>query len=120
MHTYELGAGSVDDFMRRLDGLSNRLSREPGFRAHHVIASGSDTVVSVTLFDDALGSRRAEQIAAEHVTERLQQFQINLVASIAGEIGVARLAAVEPCRRTPKENDQLGVTDGERASPSCS
>jgi heme-degrading monooxygenase HmoA len=102
MHTYELGAGSVDDFMRRLDGLSNRLSREPGFRTHHVIASGSDTVVSVTLFDDALGSRQAEQITAEHVTERLQQFQINLVASIAGEIGVARLAAVEPCRRTPE------------------
>ena len=42
---YEMGAGSVRDFVRIVDeGLVATLSGQPGFVGYHVITSGADEV----------------------------------------------------------------------------
>lgn len=88
---YEMGAGSVNDFMRVVDrGFANRLSEQPGFISYHVIASGDDEVVSVTLFNDEQSAVRSNELAAKFVGEYLQQFQLNLTSSMSGEVGVSR------------------------------
>lgn len=88
---YEMGAGSVDDFIRIVDGaFADTLSQQPGFVAYHVIASGSDQVVSLTLFRDQESAVRSSDLAAEFVRERLQQFQLNLTSAMSGEVGVSR------------------------------
>jgi hypothetical protein len=87
---YEIGAGSVNDFMAIVDaGFADTLREDPGFVAHHVISSGSDQIVSVTLFRDEESAVRSK-IAAEFVGERLQQFQLNLTSAMSGEVGVSR------------------------------
>jgi|SRR3954447_17919849 len=91
---YEIGAGSVKEFMRIVDeGLAPRLSEEPGFVEYHVIASGADEVVSVTLFDDEESAARSNQIAAEFVRDRLLQFQLNLTSAMSGEVHITRTQA---------------------------
>jgi heme-degrading monooxygenase HmoA len=91
---YEMGAGSVADFMRAVDeGFADSLSQQPGFRGYHVIASGSDEIVAVTLFEDEDSAAWSDEVAAEFVRERLQQFQLNLTSSMGGEVGVSRMAS---------------------------
>jgi hypothetical protein len=92
---YELGAGSVDDFMRIVEeGLAESLSREPGFVGYHVVASGRDTIVSVTLFRDEESVVRSTEIATQFVHAGLQRFQPNLVLALSGEVTVARSGSV--------------------------
>jgi Antibiotic biosynthesis monooxygenase len=94
---YEMGAGSVADFMRAVDeGFADALSQQPGFRAYHVIASGSDEIVAVTLFEDQGSAAWSDEVAAEFVRERLQQFQLNLTSSMSGEVGVSRVTSEAP------------------------
>lgn len=94
---YELGAGSVKDFMRVVDkGLAPRLSEEPGFVGYHVVASGADEVVSVTLFEDEESAARSNELAAEFVREHLTQFQLNLTSAMSGAVHVSRTEAHQP------------------------
>jgi len=91
---YEIGAGSVKEFMRIVDeGLAPRLSEEPGFVEYHVIGSGADEVVSVTLFDDQESAARSNELAAEFVRKHLSQFQLNLTSAMSGEVHVSRTQA---------------------------
>src|SRR5215212_11002348 len=84
---YEMGAGSVDDFMAIVDaGFADTLSQHPGFVAYHAIAGGSDQIVSVTLFGDEESAVRSEHTAAEFVRDRLQQFQLNVTSAMRGEV----------------------------------
>ena len=88
---YELGAGSVKDFMRIVEeGLAERLSREPGFVAYHVVSAGRDTIVSITVFEDQESVLRSTEVATQFVHARLQRFQPNLVSVMSGEARVVR------------------------------
>ena len=77
-----MGAGSVSDLVRIVEeGLAETLSGQPGFVGYHVITSGADEVVSVSIFDDEDCAVRSNQLASEFVHDRLQQFQLNLTGS---------------------------------------
>jgi hypothetical protein len=90
---YEMGAGSVSDFVRIIDrGLAETLSGQPGFLGYYVITSGADEVVSVSMFDDEDSAVRSNQLAAEFVRDRLQQFQLNLTVAMSGQVRVSRAA----------------------------
>ena len=90
---YEMGAGSVGDFVRIVDeGLAGTLSGQPGFVGYHVITSGADEVVSISIYEDEEGAVRSNQLASEFVHDRLQQFQLNLTAAMSGEVQISRTA----------------------------
>jgi hypothetical protein len=93
---YEMGAGFVSDFMRVLDTeFADVLSHQPGFAAYHVIASGSDEIVSVTIFDDEDSAVRSNALAADFVRDRLGEFELNLTSEMSGEVGVSRAGSAE-------------------------
>jgi hypothetical protein len=88
---YEIGAGFVEDLMRTVgDGFADRLSSSPGFVSYHAIASGSDELVTISIFQDEASAIRSNELAAEFVREHLAAFQLNLTAHMSGEVGVAR------------------------------
>jgi hypothetical protein len=78
------------------EGLADRLAELPGFVAYHVVTSGADEVVSVTLFGDEEGAVRSNEIAAGFARERLQRFQPNVTSQLSGEVGVSRLPPPAP------------------------
>ena len=91
---YEMGAGSVRDLMQIIDReLAEVMSGRPGFVAYHVIASGDDEIVAVTLFREEQDAVRSNEVASDFVRKRLQPFQLNLTAAMSGEVGVSRTAA---------------------------
>jgi hypothetical protein len=88
---YEMGAGFVSDLMRVVDTeFGDALSREPGFLGYHVIASGSDEIVSVTVCEDEESAVRSNELAATFVRDRLAEFELNLTSEMSGEVGVTR------------------------------
>jgi heme-degrading monooxygenase HmoA len=97
---YEMGAGSVSDLVRMVEeGLAETLSGQPGFIGYHVITSGADEVVAVSIFDDEDCAVRSNQLASEFVHDRLQQFQLNLTAAMSGQVQVSRTAR-EPAKES--------------------
>ena len=88
---YEMGAGSVRDLMPIIDSeLADVMSGRPGFVGYHVIASGENEIVSVTLFREEQEAVDSNAAASDFVGKRLQRFQLNLTSAMSGEVGVSR------------------------------
>lgn len=88
---YEMGAGAVADVMRIVnEEFADTLSRQPGFVGYEVLASGSDEIVALTVFEDEQSAVRSNELAAQFVGERLAPFELNLVSAMGGEVGVSR------------------------------
>jgi Antibiotic biosynthesis monooxygenase len=91
---YEMGTGSVADVMRIVnEEFADSLSRQPGFVGYEVVASGSDEIVALTVFQDEQSAVRSNELAARFVSERLAPFELNLVSAMGGEVGVSRFDA---------------------------
>jgi hypothetical protein len=91
---YEMGAGFVADLMPVLDeGFANVLNGQPGFIGYYAIASGSDEIATVTLFDDEESAIRSNEIAAHFVRDRLGEFELDLTSQMSGEVGVTKVGA---------------------------
>jgi heme-degrading monooxygenase HmoA len=88
---YEMGAGDVREVMRIVnEEFADTLSRQPGFVEYEVVASGSDELVALTVFEDEQSAVRSNELAARFVGERLAEFELSLVSALGGEIGVSR------------------------------
>jgi hypothetical protein len=88
---YEMGAGLVRDLMPIIDSeLAEVMSGLPGFVGYHVIASGHDEIVAVTLFRDEQDAIHSNEVASDFVSTHLQRFQLNLTSAMSGEVGVSR------------------------------
>jgi heme-degrading monooxygenase HmoA len=88
---YEIGVGSVRDIMDVVEKeFADAIAGQPGFVAYHVVASGRDEIVSVTIFRDEDSALRSNQVAAHFVRDHLGGFDINLTAGMSGEVMVTR------------------------------
>ena len=90
---YRMGAGSMDDAMHLADTeLADRLADEPGFVDYQVVATGDDTIMSMTIFEDEEQCLASNDMAAEFVREHLGAFQIERLDVFGGEVMVSRAA----------------------------
>jgi hypothetical protein len=90
---YRMGAGSMDDAMHLADTeLADRLAQEPGFVDYQVVATGDDTIMSMTIFEDEERCLASNDMAAEFVREHLAAFQIERLETFGGEVMVSRAA----------------------------
>jgi len=88
-----MGAGSMDEAMHLADmEFADRLAEEPGFVDYQVIATGDDTVMSMTIFEDEEQCLASNDMAAELVREHLGPFQIERLEAFGGEVMVSRAA----------------------------
>ena len=65
IRTYRFASGSMDDLMHRVDrDFADGLAREPGFVGYQVVATGPDTLMSISLFDTREDAERSTELAA--------------------------------------------------------
>src|SRR5919107_2628863 len=82
---YRMGAGSMDDAMHLADTeLADRLAEEPGFVDYQVVATGDDTITSITIFEDEEQCLASNDMAAAFVDEHLRPFQIERLEALMG------------------------------------
>lgn len=90
---YRMGSGSIDDAMHLADTeFADRLAEEPGFVDYQVVATGDDTVVSMTIFEDEEQCLASNDMAAEFLREHMGPFQIERLEVFGGEVMVSRAA----------------------------
>ena len=90
---YRMGAGSMDDAMHLADTeLADRLAEEPGFVDYQVVATGDDTITSMTIFEDEDQCLASNDMAAQFVREHMGPFQIERLDVFGGEVMVSRAA----------------------------
>jgi len=91
IRAYRFGSGSIDGLMHRVDrDFADALSMEPGFVGHQTIATGGDTVVSISLFRTAGDVQRTDDLAAQWVAEDLAEFDVEPTLVSSGEVMVSR------------------------------
>ena len=94
IRTYRFGSGSMDELMHRVDrDFADALAQEPGFIAYQVVASGEDTLMSVSIFRSQEEAERSTEIAAQWVADDLADFDVQRMGAITGEVMVSRARA---------------------------
>ncbi|SEM25260.1 hypothetical protein [Nonomuraea pusilla] len=101
---YRMGAGSVDDLMRKVNQQfahqisaggevrSDVSARVPaGIVGYQAIDTGDGTIVTVTLFETEQACRRAAQ-GAENIRLSLAEFQVEEIGTFTGEVMLSRVS----------------------------
>jgi quinol monooxygenase YgiN len=84
---YRIGPGQRDEAVRRVDeGWTDQLRKEPGFISYHVVASGTNELISMTACLDEEMLARTVQKSGEWVGTRLLGLDITLEDSRQGEV----------------------------------
>jgi hypothetical protein len=94
IRTYRVGKGSIDDVMHRVDrDLAEAFAQEPGFISYHVAQTGERMVASTTLFAEREQADASNELAAEWVADNLDDFEVERIGVIGGEVMVSRAMA---------------------------
>ena len=94
IRTYRVGKGSIDDVMHRVDrDLAEAFAQEPGFISYHVARTGERMVASTTLFAQRDQADASNELAAEWVADNLDDFEVERIGVIGGEVMVSRAMA---------------------------
>jgi hypothetical protein len=94
IRTYRVGKGSIGDAMHRVDrDLAEAFAQEPGFISYHVAQTGERMVASTTLFAEREQAEASNELAAEWVTDNLDDFEVERIGVIGGEVLVSRAVA---------------------------
>ena len=85
---YQTTSGaSIQEIVQRVqEGFVPIISQSPGFVAYYIVDTGSETVASVSLFQDQVGADESTRRAAEWVRQNLTSL-LQLPAQLtAGEV----------------------------------
>lgn len=94
IRTYRVGTGSVDAVMHRVDrDFAEALAQEPGFIAYQAIKLGDDRICSLSIFRDRDQAEASNELAADWVADALNDFEIDRMGVMSGEVMVSRAHA---------------------------
>lgn len=91
IRTYRVGAGQMDALMHRVDrDFAEALAAEPGFMGYHAVDMGGDRLCTISLFAEREQADASTALAAQWVEEELQQFEVERMGAVGGEVMVSR------------------------------
>jgi len=93
MRTYRVG-GSIDELMHRVDrDFAEALAAEPGFIAYQAMDMGGGKICTISVFRSREEAEESNDLAAEWVAEELQDFEVERMGVIGGDVMVSRARA---------------------------
>jgi hypothetical protein len=91
---YTMGAGSIDSLMHRIDQeFAPAISQEPGFVGYFAVDTADGTVETISIFHDRASAERSNELAADYVREKLDEFELTRTEVSGGEVLVSRMTA---------------------------
>ena len=96
-----VGERSVDDLMRRIDGVfADRFEAMDGFAAWHVFDCGGDEILWISFVRDLDAAEESDDRAFRFISEELRDFRLERRLALRGELLVsrARTELLEPAR----------------------
>jgi quinol monooxygenase YgiN len=93
MRTYRVG-GSIDELMHRVDrDFAESLAAEPGFIAYQAMDMGGGKICTISVFRSREQADASNELAAQWVAEELQDFDVERMGVIGGDVMVSRAQA---------------------------
>ena len=93
MRTYRVG-GSIDELMHRVDrDFAEALAGEPGFIAYQAMDMGGGKICTISVFRNREQADASNELAAQWVAEELQDFEVERMGVIGGDVMVSRARA---------------------------
>lgn len=84
---YKVKAGSMDELARRAqEGFVPLIRQAPGFVAYYGAATGSDSLFTVSIFQDQAGADASNKLAADWVGQNLAEYIQGAPEVDAGEV----------------------------------
>lgn len=84
---YKVHPGGMAELARRVnEGFAPLISQAPGFVAYVALDTGSDVVVSVSVFQDQAGAEQSDRLAADWVQHNLVEFMASAPEKMSGEV----------------------------------
>lgn len=94
MRTYRVKNGSIDDLMHRVDrDFAEGLSQESGFIAYQAMDMGSGRICTISVFASREQADASNELAAEWVAQELDDFEIERMGVMGGDVMVSRAHA---------------------------
>ena len=84
---YKVKAGSMEELARRAqEGFVPLIRQTPGYVAYYGVASGSDSLFTVCIFQDQAGADASTSKAADWVKQNIAEFMEGPPEITAGEV----------------------------------
>jgi quinol monooxygenase YgiN len=84
---YKVKAGSMDELARRAqEGFVPLIRQTPGFVSYYGAVSGSDSLFTVSIFQDQAGAEESNRRAATWINQNLAEFIQGPPEITAGEV----------------------------------
>jgi quinol monooxygenase YgiN len=94
IRTYRIGSGRLDEALHRVDReLAEAMAQEDGFVAYQVAKTGEKTVAAVSVFHEREQAEASNDLAAQWVADELEDFGVERLGVIGGEVLVSRAIA---------------------------
>ena len=88
IRTYQVKPGTASEVSRLAqEGFAPIIRSVPGFVAYYGVIGESDTVVTVSIFEDEAGEAESTRQAKEWVAQNLAQHVVGPPRVVAGEVG---------------------------------
>ena len=88
---YRMHTGSMDELSRRVDrGFADEISAQPGFVSYEFVDCGEGEVMTISVFDEAMGATGSREFAQRWTEENLQDLEFTRMEALSGEILVSR------------------------------
>jgi hypothetical protein len=88
---YQLHQGSVDELMRRIDGVfADRFEAMDGFEAWHVFDCGAAEILWISFVRDRAVAEESDERAFRFVSEELEDFRLERRIALRGDLIVSR------------------------------
>jgi heme-degrading monooxygenase HmoA len=86
---YESAAGLADAVAGHRGEILALFEAIPGFRGYHIVKTGPESAVSITIFDDQVGAEASNQAARDWIAANLAGASISPPQVLAGDVAMS-------------------------------
>lgn len=86
---YDAAAGLADAVADNRAEILALFEEIPGFRGYHIVKTGPESAVSITIFDDQAGAEASNQAARDWITSNLAGVSISPPQVLAGDVAMS-------------------------------
>lgn len=90
---YRLEHDLIEELARRVDaGFAQEICEQPGFLSYELLDCGEETIVTISMFDDAQQAEASRDLAQRWTQENLRDLEPARIEAVRGEVVVSRAA----------------------------
>jgi heme-degrading monooxygenase HmoA len=88
---YDAAAGLAEAVADNRAEILAIFERIPGFRGYHILTTGPESAVSITIFDDEAGAEASNRAARDWIAANLADLSVSAPRVLTGDVAMSSL-----------------------------